>query len=399
VRWIFLVLGIAIGFGLALAFLRDALESVEPEIASSAPIPENEFMRDYSERDHPVWGRVVMDVRGVEFESTVCLLGKTVFGAPLEYYDSLEEYDDGVVSVEGRAGRYLAWWWNKDAERVGVRVLVESGRETRITPEQGKLLPLGDGLGRLDVRFVGWAGAPLAVLEVELKGNGADEVDETYVLTTSTGRCRFEILPGDYYLEIGHAILEASVRRGETTQLEVAPGVRPSGYGDLEVERAPNWISFELVTENGARIDTNGGDGVFRFIDPGTYKLVGSVHQDWHTGHKRDLATIEIRPNECTRIDCPIPTGALSVQLESDVTSPNTSVLVAVSRDGDAGSKTSKVLLGEVYEGATTWSTFWLARKRGNYAITVTGAEWKTVKTAIAVADGFSDVVLRMTRK
>ena len=184
----------------------------------------------------------------------------------------------GPVYLELEPGRY----------RVSVRIDVEPGpRLYRVDVRDGEtcvvdlgapatpeLFPLAEGLGRVDVRVVDAAGAPIPDVQVGL--HARDESIEHS--GTESGCVRFDVLPGTYRLTAGaleHGVavesgrwIEVRLDGSGTAELTIGgPLYRHIGIGSRDSDKSWETIGEELATRH--VLMAPGRYDIYCYLQPG----------------------------------------------------------------------------------------------------------------------------------
>jgi len=138
-------------------------------------------------------------------------------------------------------------------------------------PPGPEVYPLADGLGRVDVRVLDVADAPLAEVQVQLVARG----DELATSTTPAGWVRFDVIPGTYTIRVGWLTRRVVVRAGRTQVVRIdgraAAEIEVSGimYAHTSVEPVERGDEDERWTSIG---DERRMRHVL--LKPGRYRLV-----------------------------------------------------------------------------------------------------------------------------
>jgi hypothetical protein len=291
-----------------------------------------------------------------------------------------KNYLSGPVLIDVPPGKHLVWWFGRDGERVGVYAQVAFGKITHIPVSRGKPVPITAGRGRIEAVVTSLAGTPKQWLRCRLEGPVNPASVELPGGFSSTGRCQFETNPGTYRLTVGDRVVSATVREGETTHLEIAPGQD----GELIVTDVPPRWSFKIT--RGGDPDSDGASdhtvGQFLFVRPGPVRLFA-----FDDSCQRDLGLVQIKAGERVEMVCPLPPGSLTVAVAGSAGGE----VVPYALDLTALDPSAKP--GELHaDGPRPLyrhpSHVFRAVPPGRWKLTATGDNWKTLSREVTIADG-----------
>jgi hypothetical protein len=418
VRWVLLLTVFAAGFGLGYAVrepesARSTRRAAEPgDRAPSArrdepeaPAPEprrreraealpTEPVND-AELD-PGWGQVLVDFEDPTAERGASLEGRDMFGRmDVESTTS----DEGVVEFDVRAGRYRVWWFGPDGERIGTTVQVAAGRATRVrAASQGRPLPLEPGLGRIDVFVAALEGGPLQGATVDIEGDGELYGEGDTSDTGPNGRCRFEVIPGEYRLQLGARAVETAVAAGRTTTVRFSHETE----GDLVVRGAPEEsvvFLYGAAGEDGVRGRIDDGAARFHYLAPREYVVDVHVHRNGNRD-KRRVGAARVLSRRRVVFDAALPTGSLLVRLRTPGPPQRGRPVVELEAADERMVPRRLWLRSGKDSRAGWWRRSFVALTAGVYTVRLHDKDWVPVERRITIGTGPAelDVVLEPAR-
>jgi hypothetical protein len=415
VRWVFLIVGLAAGFGLGYA-LREPDEaratrrpagSAAPDVLPSRAAAPEPVRRAPAPRKEPRllvpteevgtedvtdgWGQVRVDFAGSGLEPEATLVGPDMFGNPEE-----ETTGGEPVVFDVRTGRYLVWWLGGDGEQLGAHVRVESGRITRVKVAQGLPLPLPEGLGRIDVFVESLEGGPLPRAAVQLDGEGEIYSEGTSALTGSRGRCQFRVIPGDFLLTLGGREMEVEVQPATVAKVHF----RHAEEGDVLIRGGPKGTGFVLTRHEEARqyfgteVD---GETAFHYVPPGTYAVTARIYRN-STGDERGLGRLVVKARRRTEFNANLPTGSVRIRLLPPSGrrrgKPRLTLLA-----NDEAMRPQRIVdyASEVSRGSTTyWKREFVALSPGTYTVQVKDKYWAEVDEPLHIGNGHTELDIEL---